>query len=63
MLDVWQGRPLPAETQALLDRVPVPGLVRVRGSFAGHELDEYMPETMREFIRGRRVEVGWQPKG
>ena len=63
MLDVWQGRPLTTDTQALLDRIPVPGLVRVRGSLGGRGFDEYMPDRIREFIRLRRVEVGWQPQG
>jgi hypothetical protein len=62
-LDVWQGRPFSTETKALLDRVPVPGLVRVRGSFGGRDFEEYMPDRLREFIRARRVAVGWQPNG
>jgi hypothetical protein len=63
MLNVWQGRPLPQETRALLDRVPVAGHVRIRGSFAGRDIEEYLPDLMRDFLRARRAEVGWQPGG
>jgi hypothetical protein len=59
MLNAWQGRPLDQVTRTILDRVP--GLPRIRGSFAGRELEEYMPPAVKEFIARKRAETGWQP--
>jgi hypothetical protein len=61
MLNTWQSRRLDDETRTILDRVQ--GLPRVRGSFAGRELDEYMPPVVKEFIARKRAETGWQPNG
>jgi hypothetical protein len=61
MLNAWQSRPLDEPTKKILDGVQ--GLPRIRGSFAGRELEEYMPPAVKEFIARKRAETGWQPSG
>jgi hypothetical protein len=61
MLNAWQSRPCDDATKTILDDVQ--GLPRIRGSFAGRELEQYMPPVVKEFVARKRAETGWQPGG